>query len=95
MRANGATVGDRLGCRIEAAGVGVDCGGRDLEDSLNYRRVDAGLTMGGELAIPAGRRQLIVPTIRFTEGRIEIASDDASNVKNRVITVSVALRFRR
>ena len=73
----------------------MDCDGQDLEDYLQYRRVDAGLTIGGELAIPAGRRLLIVPTIRFTEGLIEIARDDASNVKNRVITVGVALRFRR
>ena len=91
----GATVGYRLGCRIEASGVSVDCDGQDLGNSLKFRRVDAGLTIGGELAIPAGRRLLIVPTIRFTEGLIRIARDDASNVKNRAITVSAALRFRR
>lgn len=91
----GGTVAYRTGCTIEAEAVSVDCDDEDLRDLLGFRRVDAGVTVGAELAIPAGRRLLIVPTIRFTEGLVEIAKDDESNVKNRVLSLSVALRFRR
>lgn len=91
----GATLAYRIGCKLEADGASIDCDDPNFTEGSNLKKTDVGLTIGADLAIPAGTRLLVVPTVRFTQGLTSVSDDSSSDVKNRVISVGVALRFRR
>lgn len=97
----GGTVGMRIGCSIAGSGGGlsasVDCDDPDIGDFAEFNRFEAGLAVGGEVAIPSGQRLLIVPMVRYTRGLTSVikADRDASRVNNSVIMVGVGVRFRR
>lgn len=97
----GGTVGVRIGCSLAGSGGGVsatvDCDNRDVGDFAEFQRFEAGLAIGGEVAIPSGQRLLIVPMVRYTRGLTSVTKTDrdVSKVNNSVIMVGVGVRFRR
>ncbi len=97
----GATVGARIGCAITASGQGItgsfDCdAGGVIGESVDFKRIEAGVAIGGEVAIPYRKRLLVVPMVRYTRGLTQIADSDTNDdIRNQVIQVGVGLRFRR
>ena len=96
----GATVGARIGCAITASGGGItgefDCDSDFMGQSVDFKRIEAGVAVGAEVAIPYRKRLLIVPMVRYTRGLTKIGDSDANDdIRNQVIQVGVGLRFRR
>lgn len=96
----GATIGARIGCAITASGDGIsgefDCDSGLLGQSVDFKRVEAGVAVGAEVAIPYRKRLLIVPMVRYTRGLTKIADSDTNDdIRNQVIQLGVGLRFRR
>jgi hypothetical protein len=96
----GGTLGVQVGCSIAASSGGfsssLDCNDDALGDFAQFRRFEAGLVVGGEVAIPSGQRLLIVPMVRYSRGLTNIVDAGASgNAKNSVCILGVGLRYRR
>jgi hypothetical protein len=96
----GVSVAVRVGCSVSANGEGVnlsiDCNDEIVEDFIAIRRLDTGLSIGADVAIPAGTRLLIAPMVRYTRGLLKV-SDEGENdrVYNNAIQLGVGVRLRR
>jgi hypothetical protein len=95
----GGTIGVRVGCslegRIAGTSVSANCSDDDI-DVVDIRRVDAGVSIGADVAIPAGPRVLIAPMVRYTRGVLRVSEASTNNrVYNSVVQLGVGLRFRR
>jgi hypothetical protein len=95
----GGTIGVRVGCSLEGrtggATVSADCGDRTF-DVVDIRRVDAGVSIGADVAIPAGKTLLIAPMVRYTRGLLQVSAASSNNrVYNSVVQLGIGVRFRR
>lgn len=86
----GPSLAFRTGCKLEAEGISVEC-----DDFAELKSFDFGVTLGGEVAIPAGRQLFIVPSVRFTQSVTSISDEQDTSVKNRTIQIGVGLRRHR
>ncbi|MBC7564603.1 MAG: PorT family protein [Gemmatimonadaceae bacterium] len=96
----GGAVGVRIGCSVKAEANGrsssLDCDDAYFGSQTDIQRVDAGLSVGGEVGIPYRKNLIIAPMVRYTHGLINIASDgtDDYNSKNTAFQIGLGLRFR-
>lgn len=94
----GGSVGYRVGCRVEARGLGLstefDCDDALAIDTFDARRFDGGVTVGVEVPVAIGGRVIVVPAVRYTHGLVNIVDGSGSDVKNRAVQVGFGLRFR-
>ncbi len=96
----GGAVGVRIGCSIAAEASGISaslsCDDAFFGSGADVQRVDAGLSIGGEVGIPFRKRMVIAPMVRYTLGLVNIASDGAGDYdsKNTALQLGVGLRFR-
>lgn len=96
----GATVGVRVACSVTSreagTNVSLDCANDGGEDFVAIRRLDTGLSVGADVAIPAGTRLLIAPMVRYTRGLLKLSDESSGNrVYNSAIQLGVGLRLRR
>lgn len=89
----GSSLALRTGCRLVAGSVSVDCDDPDADVQL--KSFDFGVTLGGEVAIPAGPRLFVVPSARFTQSITSISKQSGTDAKNRTIQLGVGLRRHR
>ncbi len=96
----GGAVGLRIGCAVQVQANNVDasfsCDDAFFGSQADVQRIDAGLSIGGELGIPYRNRFVIAPMVRYTHGLINIASDgtDDYDSRNAALQIGVGLRFR-
>jgi opacity protein-like surface antigen len=94
----GATAGLKVSCNIKVELEGVtaksDCD--DVDEGLQVKSFDFGLSGGAEVAIPIGTRMMLAPTLRYTRGMINIPdTDDATDkAKNTAFQFGVGFRIR-
>lgn len=89
----GTSLALRTGGKAVARSVSVDCDDPDLDVQL--KGFDVGVTLGGEVAIPAGPRLFIVPAARFAQSVTSISDQSGTDAKNRTIQLGVGLRRHR
>jgi Outer membrane protein beta-barrel domain len=96
----GATLGARIACRIASNEDGLngefDCDSGFIGALIDFKRFDAGLSIGGEVAVPVRTQYLVVPMVRYTHGLTKIAdSDTRDDVRNSTLQIGIGIRFRR
>lgn len=96
----GGAVGVRIGCSVKAEqndrSSSLDCADAFFGAQTDIQRVDAGLSVGGEVGIAYRNNLIIAPMVRYTQGLINVASDgtDAYKSKNTAFQIGLGLRFR-
>ncbi|HYW50070.1 MAG TPA: porin family protein [Gemmatimonadaceae bacterium] len=94
----GGSIGYRIGCRVEARGLGLstdfDCDDALAIDTFDAKRFDGGVTVGVEMPVAIGGRVIVVPTVRYTRGLVNIVEGSGAEVKNSALQLGFGLRFR-
>lgn len=96
----GAMLGARIGCTITAEDENIsgsfDCDEQIVGETVDFKRFEAGVSIGAEVAIPFRTRYLVIPMVRYTRGLTKIGdSETRDDVRNSVIQLGLGLRFRR
>jgi len=94
----GGSLGWRVNCKAVAE-VGnfsgsSDCDNALLNQDLNVKRFDGGLTAGIEVPIKLGERYLAVPSVRYVRGLTRISDVGSNDRMNSTLLIGLGLRFR-
>lgn len=94
----GGSLGWRVNCKAVAE-VGnfsgsSDCDNALLNEDLNVKRFDGGLTAGVEVPIKLGTRYLAVPSVRYVRGLTKISDVGSNERMNSTLLIGLGLRFR-
>lgn len=94
----GGSFGWRVNCKAVAE-VGTlsssnDCDTALLNENLNPKRFDAGVTAGVEIPIKLGAHYLAVPSVRYVRGLTRISDVGSNERMNSTVLIGLGLRFR-
>ncbi len=94
----GGSLGWRVDCKATAESGSQsstsDCDNTLLNQNLEVKRFDGGVTAGIEIPIKLGERYLAVPSVRYVRGLTKISDAGTSDLKNSTVLIGLGLRFR-
>jgi len=94
----GASLGYRVGCRIETSGTGFnssfDCDDALGEDDFDTKRFDGGVSVGVEIPVAVGSSFILVPSVRYIRSLTNVVNGSNNDIKNSNVLIGVGFRFR-